>query len=385
MKIGCCLAYYKNHNNYGTSLQGYSTVKVLQTLVHEVRIIKYIKNDCFLRKLQIAPLQLISGGYKAYIRKIKKVNMAKKTGQYAVNMRIRTDANNRFKDENMEGLCDEYIGYKNLQKGAFNYDAVMVGSDQVWTPLGLYSNFFNLRFVADQIRKISYASSFGVSVIPFWQRSATCKFLNRIDFLSVREIKAKEIVDFISCKKAHVVCDPTLLRTREEWIKEFEKNSPKAKGDYIFCYLLGDNIEVRTEITRFANAKGMEIVTLRHTDEYIECDETFGDKSPYDVNPMDFLQLINNAKYVFTDSFHCCVFSTLFNKQFVTFYRFCNSSTNSRNSRIDSFLSIFGLENRLFSGDLLKQVDMDIDYKSVNAKITDFREESLKFLQNALK
>ena len=385
MKIGCCLAYYKNHNNYGTSLQGYATVKVLQSLGHEVRIIKYNKNDSLLRKVSVAPLQLISGGWAAFLRRSKKKRLANDNSEYSMNIQLRTEANNRFKDEAMEPFCDVYIGYDKLKKGSLNYDAVLVGSDQVWTPLGLYSNFFNLMFVEDSVRKISYASSFGVGVIPSWQRKATGKYLDRINHLSVRELKAKEIVDSLSHKKAQVVCDPTLLRTRTDWASDIDGLSPKANGKYILCYLLGGGIASRFVIKEFAEAKNIKIVALRHVDEYLECDETFGDECPYDVNPLEFIQLIKNAEYVFTDSFHCSVFSILFNKQFVTFYRFNNTSKNSRNSRIDSLFELFGLKDRLYNGNLIDQADCAIDYDNVNRKVERLRQESLNFLKQALK
>lgn len=385
MKVGCCLAYYKNHNNYGTSLQGYATIKVLQSLGHDVRIIKYQKKDSLLHKLYIAPLQLISGGWTAYMRRSKKKRLAQGDGEYSRNVQNRTNSNNSFKDKAMEPLCDKYVGYKELKKGSLNYDAVLVGSDQVWTPLGLYSNFFNLMFVEDSVRKISYASSFGVSSIPTWQRKATGDYLNRIDFLSVRELKAKEIVDSLSHKKAQVVCDPTLLRTRTDWTSDFNGLPPKASGKYIFCYILGDNTDTRSQISKFAESKNLKLVVLRHVDEYLECDESFGDECPYDVNPLEFIQLIKNAEYVFTDSFHCSVFSILFNKQFVTFYRFSNTSKNSRNSRIDSLFELFGLKDRLYDGNLIDQAGCEIDYDSVNKKVELLRQESLAFLKQALK
>ncbi len=48
--------------------------------------------------------------------------------------------------------------------------AVLVGSDQLWSPAGLPTNFYNLMFVPQKIRKISYASSFGVKYIPWYQK-----------------------------------------------------------------------------------------------------------------------------------------------------------------------------------------------------------------------
>lgn len=383
MKIGCCLAYYKNHNNYGTSLQGYALVKVLQSLGHDVHIIKYQKNDSLIKRLSNAPLLLISGGYKAYIRKIRKKLNNKGNSTYAQNMRIRTEVNNQFKDVNMEPLCDVFVGYSNLQKGAFQYDAVLVGSDQVWTPLGLYSNFYNLMFVDDSIRKISYASSFGVSKIPWWQRKATRNYLNRIDHLSVREIKGKEIVDTISSKTATVVCDPTLLRSRTEWETELTNVAPIVTEQYIFCYILGNNEQMRTEITHFGKTKGLKIVTLRHIDEYLQCDDAFGDIAPYKVNPLDFVQLIKNAQYVFTDSFHASVFSLIFNRKFLTFYRYSNTSKNSRNSRIDSLFTLMGTQDRLYQGKI-DSIDDVIDYDTVNDKLSALREKSKEFLVQAL-
>lgn len=384
MKIGCCLAYYKNHNNYGTSLQGYATVKVLQKLGHDVRIIKYQKKDSWMRLLRIIPLQLISGGYKAYIRKTKKRLKANVSDDYAKNIRIRTKTNNEFKNKTMESMCDVYVGYNALRQGAYRYDAVLVGSDQVWTPLGLYSRFFNLLFVDDNIRKISYASSFGVSKIPWFQRKATGNYLDRINYLSVREIKAKDIVESLSHNKAQVVCDPTMLCTKEEWMEELSGRTSLINDEYLFCYLLGKNIQTRKKITKFAENKGLKIVTLRHVDEFIECDESFGDICFYDVNPIDFINLINNATCVCTDSFHGSVFSILFNKKFVTFYRFSNESSNSRNSRIDSLFTLLGLQKRLYSGELEKQMDAYIDYDSVNTKIAEIRQESFNFLNKAL-
>lgn len=165
--------------------------------------------------------------------------MEKQNNDYAYNMTIRTKANNKFKDKWMEPLCDNYTGYASLSKGSKSYDAVLVGSDQVWTPLSLYSNFYNLNFVADEVRKISYASSFGVSFIPSWQRKATGAFLNRINYLSVRELRAKEIVEEVSSNHATVVCDPTLLRKRQEWECDLEGVEIKASQPYILCYLLG--------------------------------------------------------------------------------------------------------------------------------------------------
>lgn len=382
--IGCVIAYYKNHNNYGTALQGYATIKVITDLGYNCRIIKYVKQDSLAKKLKDAPLKLISGGLDAYMRKRAKKNVEISSTDYAENIAVRTKANNDWKEQVMDPYCDEYTGYTNLCKGSKNYDLILVGSDQVWTPLGLYSKFYNLLFVDDSIPKMSYASSFGVSKIPWWQKKATARYLNRINALSVREIKAKEIVDSLSNKKAEVVLDPTLLRTKSEWEEEFVNLPSIVEGDYIFCYLLGKKEETRDEITEMAKSLGLKIVVIRHTDEFIESDEHFGDVPLYDVNPIEFIKLIHDAKYVCTDSFHCSVFSVIFQRPFITFYRFASSDGNSRNSRIDSLLSLLNLNSRLYAGNLVRQMQTPIDYGKVDKTLGTLRNHSFEFLKKGL-
>ena len=40
-RVGCVIAYTDKHNNYGTSLQGFATVKKIQDLGYDCEIIKY--------------------------------------------------------------------------------------------------------------------------------------------------------------------------------------------------------------------------------------------------------------------------------------------------------------------------------------------------------
>ena len=102
--------------------------------------------------------------------------------------------------------------------------------------------------------------------------------------------------------------------------------------------------------------------------------------------PNDFINLIRNAKYVLTDSFHGVAFSVINNKQFYVFYRTIVGSKNSRNSRIDNILNMWGLQNRLVLNDAT--VDefslTDINYEYVNKLVDDKRNHSVSFLINAL-
>jgi hypothetical protein len=135
------------------------------------------------------------------------------------------------------------------------------------------------------------------------------------------------------------------------------------------------------ELQRMTNIK---IVTIKHMDEYIASDETFGDYYPHDVSPNKFLKFIQNADYVCTDSFHCAVFSIIFHRKFLSFYRFKVTSKNSRNTRIDNLLGLVGLKSRLFNGDNITQIKSEIDYDDVDLRLNQLRDDSLLFLKNAL-
>ena len=93
----------------------------------------------------------------------------------------------------------------------------MVGSDQLWVPKGYSTGFFNLLFVPENVPKLAYATSFGVSEIPKNKRKAAKYFLNRMDYISVRELRASEMIKELTGREVPTVVDPTILFTGEEW------------------------------------------------------------------------------------------------------------------------------------------------------------------------
>jgi hypothetical protein len=303
---------------------------------------------------------------------------------YAAGIRERTEAVDLYKQKKLIPLFHEYVGYQALHEGSKNYSAVVVGSDQVWTPMSLPNKYFNLLFVDDSVRKVAYASSFGVSVIPDFQKKATGRYLDRFYKIGVREQRGKEIVDELSHQKAQVVADPTMLLTREEWAAEIADARPHEKEPYIFCYFLGTNQEARKAANELKAKTGYKVITIRHMDEYVAEDESFGDEAPYFVDPNDFVKYISEAAYVCTDSFHCSVFSILFHRQFMTFYRFAQTSKTGRNSRIDSLFNVLGISReRIYNGDVMK-IKQVVDWASVDEKLNKLREESIVFLWDAL-
>ena len=327
---------------------------------------------------------LRAGEWKNIKHRLTSKQMLKKYPAYAAGIAERTKAVDAYKQKKLIPLFHEYIGYDALCRGSLNYDAVVVGSDQVWTPMSLPNKFFNLLFVDDRVRKVAYASSFGVSEIPSFQRKATGAYLNRFYKIGVREQRGKEIVEELSHQKATVVVDPTMLLSRKEWEVEITNISLNENEPYIFCYFLGTNQEARRAANELKQKTGYKIVTIRHMDEYVPEDENFGDEAPYNVNPNDFVKYISEAAYVCTDSFHCTVFSILFHRQFMTFYRFAEGSKTERNSRINSLFGLFGLQERLYQMNIDRITNL-IDYNAVDEKLAALRKDSIAFLDGCLR
>ena len=155
---------------------------------------------------------------------------------------------------------------------------------------------------------------------------------------------------------------------------------------YILCYFLGNNLPHREFAKGLKKRTGCKIVALPHLDEFVRSDEGYADEMMYDVDPADFLNLIRNASYVCTDSFHCSVFSMLYRKEFFSFRRYTRNTKSSTNSRLDTLFKLSGIKGRILNGDedIQKCLDMKINYDDVHKNIGIVRDESYQYLSKAL-
>lgn len=394
-KVGCVVIMHPGQCNYGSSLQGFATIKKVADLGFDFEIIRYNKKRSISSSIKNFIGLMRSGAYKQWKYMQQKKKDLKGHPEFARTRLIRIKAVDSFKSNYLDSVSKFYNGYEELQKGSKNYGVVFVGSDQVWGPLSLYSRFYNLYFVDENVPKFSYASSFGVSEIFPWQRKGVAGFLNRMQMIGVREQRGKEIVKELTGKEAMVVCDPTFLLTVDEWLKAMQENE-KSRGQkrfqepysinepYILTYVLGERKDVREQIKKLKKKSGLKVVNLPHIDNYHAMDDTLGDINLYDVDPFDFIRLIKDAQYIITDSFHGSVFSILMHKKFITFYRKPSTEKGNTNSRIDSLFNIFGLSERLYNADIYKQIQKDIDYDHVDQKVDALRTDSLDFLRRGL-
>lgn len=106
----------------------------------------------------------------------------------------------------------------------------------------------------------------------------------------------------------------------------------------------------------------------------------------FDISPNDFLNLIRNAEYVCTDSFHGCAFSIIAEKKFFVYNRYSDNSLNSKNSRIDTVCSNLGLNDRrvTIATDLYSKIKTDINYNQVRERLLNFQEAMRIYLKSSI-
>lgn len=381
---GICLKY--TQNNYGSKLQALATVKTLEELGQDYEIIHYNKKTLgfILKSLpRFLNFVFLNDRYDQFQRNIE----YKRHPEILKQINIRQQAFWSFDEPFNSHLSKKYKSYTALKREcADKYDGVLTCSDQLWSPAALGSGFYNLMFAPDSMPKASWASSFGVSKIPWYQVGRTRKYLKRIENISMRENQGAKIVKDLTDRDVPVLMDPVFVFDSQKWNELIPLQRPKYEN-YIFCYFLGSNPEHRKIANELSQKTGLKIVTLRHLDRFNSQDEDFGDYAPYDVTPQDFLNILRNAQYICTDSFHGTAFSILFEKKFIVFDRYNEKSSNSKNSRIQSLCENLGLDDRRYKpdNDIFESIKNDIDYNIVLRKVALYREMTMTYLKNAFK
>ena len=386
-KIALVTCYFQH--NYGSQLQALATQMICDKLnwPNETICIDGLKREINRAKyryflshcLDIHTIKDKMGTVRKWV--------AKKTNkEYAAKLQARNELFSRFAQEKFR-LSQRYNSKDELGKNADQYSAFIVGSDQLWLPSNITANYYTLNFVPDGtgIRKIAYATSFGVSELPSKQAQMAREFLPRFDSIMVREESGKKLVKQLINRDVPIVCDPTLLFCAEEWGAVIPQKR-RINEPYILCYFLGNNPKQRTWAKELAQITYLKIVQLPNLDEYINSDEGFADYPLYDVDPLDFVSLIRDAEYVLTDSFHCTALSALHQKTFFCFRRYQDDGIVSTNGRLYSLLKSIGLSERMITAkeSVDECLQMQIDYAAVNKCIEQLRQFSIESLKNAI-
>ena len=339
-------------NNYGNRLQNYATQKIIEEIGCEACSLLSFKHR-----------------YK------NKIYMMMKSLYYDLRFFLNDDFDSNFYKFNKSVKLAQYDYIRLEDYYIGEYDAVIVGSDQIWnTNFTFINENFFLPF--KQANKIAFSASFGVDSIPYDQKIVDC--LKDFKALSVREEAGAKIIKELTGIDATVLVDPTMLLTVDEWrkvekkprgIKE-SKKTEKPKDGYILTYFLSPKCDE-------AKKQLEEVKGDREVYELLNLE----DKVAGTAGPSEFLWLFDHADIILTDSFHACVFSFLFNKPFMVFDR--QYEGESMNSRLETLLSKFHLERKYASSGLENDI-WEHDYEEGYKQLELEREKAMNFLKEAL-
>lgn len=380
MKIG--VITIEQVNNYGAELQATATIKVLHGMGYEAEIIDYCyyKNWNFKDTRFSAPfVPMRAKGRLMYWVKYRLVNriVAKVLPMLYSTVRRRIRRFEDFHKINTR-MSKRYLSMPELYQTKMDYDVYVVGSDQVWNPSASSSiEPYFLTFAPKEAKKISYASSFGVSNIPASLYDKYKKLLSNIDSLSVREQTGVCLVKALTGRDATCVLDPTLLLNKEQW-GNIMLAYPHMPSRYILVYQLLPSETLPSLAKKLSEEMDCSVYYLAKRAYAVNAPK--GMKVIKDAGPAEFLWLIKNASCVVTNSFH----GTAFSVNFGTLFYAVLKPDRGGNARITSLLNSVNLMNRIvYEGDVMPAFSA-FDTDLVQKEIEVLRNDSISFLKNAL-
>lgn len=365
MKIGI-LTFFWSNDNYGQLLQCYALQKFLNDRGHEVFLINYdYRNDINKTPFLIKCLKALN------VKKLFNYLKYKKNTNIILSEQQK---NNRdFDLFRKKYLCfskDKYTKFDDLKNNPPNADMYIVGSDQVWN--FLLWNFYQakniihaylLDFGENKVKRISYAASWGITHLSDNFKREISPLLQKFDYVSVREESGIKLCNECGCKKVEWVPDPTMLIDINTYRSLYKENVVrKISKPFILVYLLNNTMNFKIEIIEeFAKKRNLEMI-------YVTGNGVVDKKNKFFATIPEWLYLVDNAEYIITNSFHCGVFSILFNKQFGIVK--LDGKMKEMNSRFDSLFKRYQINERYISNNDLSILDDEYTITKINNEMS---------------
>ena len=364
MKIG--ILTINRAASYGALFQAYALTKVLSNLGHQVQVIDYMPEH---RRNAYWPVRC-------------RENWSR--GRLGLNL------------ANFRNLCDwflfssairqllpltrkTYHSLQELQNNPPKIDVCFFGSDQIWNPAvtgGTLDPAYFGAFGQAEMQKFAYAASFGTKSLPKASAVSLNDYLSLLDGISVRERSGLEILKKFSDQQGELVLDPTLLLSSQDYPSR-RKQRPRRK--YILAYSLqGKGDLFGKTVHRVQNQLYLPVIWLDSS--------VHAGSLKIHPGPISALNLIQNASYIVTNSFHGMTMSLVNEVDFICVPLMGQSS--ERTTRVTELLDEFNLCDRLvWSHDLLKNEHTEcgtINWTNVRDLIDLKKRESLHFIQDML-
>ena len=356
------------HTNYGGILQAYALQKTLESMGHTISLLEPTKPRMHRRSLM--PFVYL----KRFIRKFF-------LKQDVEVFRTVPERIQQFTLPFIEKYIHRIFIKDWIDELADDFDAFVVGSDQVWRPI--YNEHLNYAFLSflnqRKVCRIAYAVSFGTDTKEYSseQIKYSKPLVSLFDAISVRESGGIEMCkDYFSICPVQVL-DPTLLLPKEHYISLFDsKRLLSTNKGNLLLYILDEDEIKDSFINAFINRFSYK--PFRVNSKVEQSEAPINERIQPSVE--SWLKGFNDAEYVITDSYHACVFSILFHVPFIAL------GNNKRGlSRFSSLLNLFNLENCLIDPQNCFFSPYKFDWNDIDRKLDKYRKQSLEFLSENLK
>lgn len=345
---------FHNTNNFGAALQCYALQQSIIALGVENEVLNYTS---------------------PYLNKPYKLSVLKEKGvvRYFLGMLyslLRMPRNKAFRKFRSLLRLSKPLDKDAIKAIENKYDLFITGSDQVWNgSLVGYDDSYFLHFVKDRNKKGSYAASFGFLRITEELKPKYRELLRNYKYYNVREASGFDILKDLLDVNANVTVDPTLLLDKDSWSKIV--SSVRIDRPYILVYQISPSSNLIKVVKQLRKQTNLKVVAVPFV-----MGGYWGYTPKLTLGPSEWVFLFQNASYVVTDSFHGTAFSMIFNRNV-----WCCIPEND--SRINSFLSIIGIPERLIYPNSVIPEDLtdSISFDQVNIKLGKMREQGLAALK----
>lgn len=372
MRREICIVTWFGTENYGSNLQAIGLSQTLKEMGYEPFFLERFKVKSFLLK---HPTLL-------YARVINKINMNKRRAffnpvPYTISQK-RKERVEKFKNKHFK--AKNYYSTEHWKTDVDNNTIFICGSDILWNPARGYPaiNFLDIAYYAG-LSRFSYASSVGAQELPKRYYKAYRRYLGSMKGVGVREQAVAEMLEPIIGFKPTKVIDPSLLRTAEQWDKyadHAELSVEIDKDGFILCYFVMNDSRYWEYVKKVREATNLQVIILPMHQQ----DEEQGYDTVLDGTTYEFLWLIKNATFICTDSFHACVVSMIYHKEFYLVRRL----RKSEDAKYNDFLGRYHLMERVVSDESRFIRKTEIDYTFADEKLREDKEFSTNFLRKML-
>ncbi len=361
--------------NFGTQLQAFALKRAIEKTGYPVNFLNYKRTNSSSNGVKSRGLMsLIKEG--AFLKIITLLSLRKIRHK-------RSTAFSEFATRYVLSNSHQYTRVEDLKSASNNLDAIICGSDMIWS--AEFEKYLPIYLLTWFDRtKISYAPSIGDISAAAVKCNIYADALNDFKALSCREKSASEFVSQLTGRNVLTVVDPTLLFTKDQWLGFFPNIQNSKSTGYVLVYCFSNTNRVLNESIRAICRERRTTrrnIFINSISDYIN-ELRFGNGV---FGPAEFVKIFSEASFVVVDGYHGLIFSLIFEKPFVVIHRGNDEHWSKHENRMTELLKDLGLEERYLNRDVeIPSKLLELDYTLIRKRLAQYREKSIAYLKESL-